>query len=88
VIVATTLLVAALVRPLRARVQAAVDRRFYRHKYDATRTLAAFAATLRTETDLRRLSEHVVGVVDETMRPTHVSLWLRTPSTTSREVNR
>jgi hypothetical protein len=88
VVVATTLLVAALARPLRARVQEAVDRRFYRHKYDAARTLAGFAATLRTETDLRDLSEHLVGIVDETMRPAHVSLWLRSPSPTKREVQR
>ncbi|HEV2235323.1 MAG TPA: hypothetical protein VGR57_01570, partial [Ktedonobacterales bacterium] len=77
--VGTTLLVVALFRPLRARVQRVVDQRFYRAKYDAQKTLAAFSATLRTETELGPLSEHLVGVVDETMRPAHVSLWLRRP---------
>lgn len=78
--VGTTLLVVALFRPLRARVQRIVDQRFYRAKYDAQKTLAAFSATLRTETELGLLSEHLVGVVDETMRPAHVSLWLREPA--------
>jgi hypothetical protein len=81
VIVATTLLIAALVQPLRRALQHGIDRRFYRHKYDAARTLARFGATLRTETDLDQLSEHLVGVVDETMRPAHVALWLAHPAT-------
>ncbi len=79
VIVATTLLIAALFNPLRHRIQATIDHRFYRRKYDAARTLAAFGTTLRTETDLDQLSEHLVTVIQETMQPAHVSLWLRQP---------
>jgi hypothetical protein len=76
-IVVSTLGVAAASQPLRGRIQRGIDRRFYRRRYDATRVLAEFGATLHREVDLDRLSEQLVGVVERTMEPAHVSLWLR-----------
>ena len=78
-IIVSTFIIGLLFKPLHGRTQALIDRRFYRRKYDAARTLAAFSTTIRDEVDLNQLCTKLIAVVEETMQPTQVSLWLRPP---------
>jgi hypothetical protein len=80
VLVVSTLVIAALFQPLRTRLHLIIDHRFYRRKYDAAKTLAAFSAALRQEVDLAQLQQQLLAVAQNTMQPVQASLWLRQPA--------
>jgi hypothetical protein len=87
-IFASTLLIGILIKPLYDRIRAFIERRFYRRKYDAARTVAAFSTTIRDEVDLNRLKEDLLAAVQETVQPAHVSLWLCPPKRYSEKTTR